>query len=674
MRGAIHVHGMVRLKSDPGLVDLSKKVIVGRRAERTLACYAAIRTGRDTEIAAFQAKYPFDTYIQSLQDLRQVLQGHLNEKSQAEMEAIYEQLRAHIVEGETAHTKIVVYRDYLLSSLNTSNPLPPDANLDTRHAMGELDPNFQHPSAKCHTHSDPPSFATDDLYCQLCNITMRHWCQPTYCMRDNKCRFHFPRPLALHSSVRITEKKYSSGHATKSGQLRKVALDIVPATNDRWFNGHCRSAMMAWGGNCDFALLVDFDAQLNYIAKYSTKSEENSNGFQAIFRTALQKARDNEAQGNAVIRTIFIRSSAGREKCHQETSHLALSLPMVRCSEKFVFVNLYNNSRSVIVQPTAANNNPPPLVEGHDDNDGADGGDGGPVPAARNVGVIKATLMDFYALRTDPLKWCEPLRRVFDQLLPTIRSMSLIEFASFYNVGKDLLIAKHEQRYIVVTSPEFSSNSHSSNYSEYCYFNLLKYKPWEQHQEQVYGGVRGGFKDDIQSKDRRAAIEAAWRIFLDTHPADDIPDFIQQKIDMLRNREDRIEWTQYDDMPNLDIDEDIADDDYTHLCRMALLGPGIHDEGACEWNRDHNWGAQANHYDVDLLSKEAVQMLWDNVHALQDNIIPEYRQVMRNDLRHNQVVAFDIASTLIINPPPNHNKLMILISNQFSMLLSSTNI
>ncbi len=113
--------------------------------------------------------------------------------------------------------------------------------------------------------------------------------------------------------------------------------------------GHCRTLLEGWGGNCDFTILIDFDATLNYVAKYGTKKEENSAGFQSVFHTALRKGIQNESEVKTVLRSVFLKATSGREKTQQETAHLIMGLPLVRCSEQFLHVSLYNNMRQISV-------------------------------------------------------------------------------------------------------------------------------------------------------------------------------------------------------------------------------------------------------------------------------------------------------------------------------------
>jgi hypothetical protein len=120
------------------------------------------------------------------------------------------------------------------------------------------------------------------------------------------------------------------------GKLRKRSIDLLASTNDRWVNGHNKAALLTWGGNIDIALLLDFESQLNYIAKYTTKIESNSDGFSIILRKTIQKGREYDWQGRSVLRSLFIQLNAGREKSQQETAHLSLSLPMVKCTHRYL--------------------------------------------------------------------------------------------------------------------------------------------------------------------------------------------------------------------------------------------------------------------------------------------------------------------------------------------------
>ena len=64
MRGTIHVHGMIRLKTDPGLTDLAQHVIIkGRKAWRQLLTLQ--HSGHSNSFDEYKQLYPDDVYIVS---------------------------------------------------------------------------------------------------------------------------------------------------------------------------------------------------------------------------------------------------------------------------------------------------------------------------------------------------------------------------------------------------------------------------------------------------------------------------------------------------------------------------------------------------------------------------------------------------------------------------------
>ncbi len=113
------------------------------------------------------------------------------------------------------------------------------------------------------------------------------------------------------------------------------------------------------------------------MAKYGTKQEENSKGFQAVFNSAVRKGIANESEAKTVLRSIFLKASAGREKT-QQTAHLMMGLPLVRCSEEFISVNLYNNLRLISVNNRGSEEN-----------------------QQQDNTIIQRTLIDAYAKRMD---------------------------------------------------------------------------------------------------------------------------------------------------------------------------------------------------------------------------------------------------------------------------------
>ena len=73
--------------------------------------------------------------------------------------------------------------------------------------------------------------------------------------------------------------------------------------------------------------------------------------------------------------------------------------------------------------------------------------------------TIEASIVDTYASRAG------------------IQDVNLVSFVSKYTTIKGHL-ARRSSEVIVRTFPQFSSNSHSKTYGQYCKYQLLEYKPW----------------------------------------------------------------------------------------------------------------------------------------------------------------------------------------------------
>jgi len=651
-RGAIHVHGMVRLKCDPGLVRLSKLVILGRKFERLMAAMEDVQSIPPTTMhtEAFKLNYPNDEYIEK--DINVLAAQTTALLTRVNIDTV----RQRIEEGHAAAVQIVTFRDFLLTNMNTSTPqnMPTDSTKVIRDPRPVDNP---HPSSICHTVIDGHSIVNPDMmqYNRLANCVMRHQCVATYCIRKDKCRFNFPRPIQERTSLRLIEKKYSSSHSTSAGSLRTTAIEIFPATNDRWLNGHCRAALEAWGGNCDFTLLIDQDVTINYVAKYGTKVEENSTEFHHVFNQILRRGRERESEGKAILRSLFVRTNAGREKTQQETSHLAISAPIVRCSVFFKAVNLYNNRKRII-------------LDGDDEEQPPDGEDDLPLPQQGEFGGeirTEKSLVDFYSKRMDFRLWNEDLWAFYNTPdgLPSLQNMTFIEFCSKFRIAKrPKVIQRQENECVIVFTPDYRSNKSTQSYPMYCYFNLVKYKPWIDFPESLYpSGTRGNFEAELKTEQCIASVKDAWEAFLSNfdETADNVPGFIQGRIDQLRDRNERDEWTPVDDFDEeFQLEQGTEADDLLAICRTALLGDhhvNMGSQAESEWDSTHNWQETEKTYDgidYNLRDNKGMERVYKSVIDQAGPIVQNanIREIAPQDLRGKQRIAFAMASYFIDNP------------------------
>jgi RNA 3'-terminal phosphate cyclase len=133
------------------------------------------------------------------------------------------------------------------------------------------------------------------------------------------------------------------------------------------------------------------------VAKYGTKAEEHSNGFNAIFKKVCKLGRENDTQGTNMAKSLFTKVTSGRELGMQETAHLLLSLPLVKSSVSFSNVNLKNLTRRI------------QLIEDNDDNDPIQNfvttEDADEAADARRRNLLIMTIIDAYGDRFNETIW-----------------------------------------------------------------------------------------------------------------------------------------------------------------------------------------------------------------------------------------------------------------------------
>ena len=583
-RGNIHCHGMVRLKSDPGLQDLGSRVYKGRKSELLLGL----------------PKRPEDSYLTT-----DVLDRELTDRERSELETA-------VNEGNEAEKCILTYHDFLLTSMHP-NP-PADATLPARLPYVEqLLSN--HPCTNYNISADgSPSLPTVETYCDLCDNCIRHRHSPTYCQAKGSCRFHFLRPVNVSTKICIEEIAWKKGD--KSGQIRRVAIKITPATNDSWLSGHCRAAFEAWGANIDFQLLLDAEAVLLYIAKYVTKTEIASEGLESIYSAVVRRAveADNVCE-TKVLRQLFQKMTGGRDKTLMETGHLAKSLPMVHCTHDFRTTNLVSTVRKVDTE------------------------------AEDSDKVVQDNIVDLYPRRLDRGLWLHSSMFVPDLLDP----MPLLEFTTKFKRVKNNKIAPHDNSDNVVNmiSPQFSSKRSEPNYYKYCLVQLYTHKPFVGHFASTYGGVANSpcpLKETSIDDNMKSQIITAWETF-----NGGVRD-LRERLQEVRGREyqeeaahdddgiiDRLERPQFS--PDSQPDESDGLEHGIGLIReQDVLG--------IAWDTTYDFGTPVNDYAPGEFTVGYVSNKWSELKGLGVQLETRKR-VDRNQLNEEQGFAHDVIVRII---------------------------
>jgi hypothetical protein len=294
-RTAIHAHGVVKLKNDPGIADLMIKVYAGRLMAQKLA----------------DPQYTANLSEQDVQEKQDLVEA-----------------------GILAELKVLKYADTLLCACNTrSDPVNPfNAEVPVPHPCSSNVSSILNDGA-----------AMDDFYERLANCVQRHVCRPDgYCKsKDGKCRFHFPFDLVSESRI-VFEK---------IGNTDSVRAKIVLKRNDKYMNVHNRSMLEHWCANVDLQLILDHHAAMNYMVKYASKQERSGNTLQQVIKTIINKADVTDNAGSA-FRSSIIRSIGHRDIGKGEASRILFSGHHCESSFNYVNVSLDLTVNEVFRNPT----------------------------------------------------------------------------------------------------------------------------------------------------------------------------------------------------------------------------------------------------------------------------------------------------------------------------------
>jgi hypothetical protein len=231
-RGSIHCHGAAKLKSDPGLCELTDVALKGFLAEKH-------GTGVDNKSISMK-----------------------------------------IDEGRKASQIVCDYVDRLYYHMES---FPPQSELWTKPPI--------HPCSRRHINISDSDHESD--YIDLVNTVERHTnCSTRYCLKHepNKaelvCRFNYP-----FDCTNETKLKFEPVH-TKD-KSTKYKASIVTARNDSRINSHQKIQLVGWRANCDMQVILDYHACVEYLCKYAAKGEPRSNTLKNEFCNVVGNLKAN---------------------------------------------------------------------------------------------------------------------------------------------------------------------------------------------------------------------------------------------------------------------------------------------------------------------------------------------------------------------------------------------
>ena len=225
-------------------------------------------------------------------------------------------------------------------------------NFDKNEGTVHMVQGKSHPCALRH---DDPNLPFDVAANAIKDKACRHTSHSPYCLRTTKdcsnpyCRFGIPYQLRLdpngeelpaHMFVEIVNDTHLRW------RLYLKLEDPLMGTTNEWQVRSCRS-------NCDFKVLIDLKAAMDYCVKYVSKSEKPSKAYDKLLHEITVEIEkkdesDSNAQAASILsdpaasacRTFLCRLVSSRDLSSQEVAHCQCGAPTVWASHKFFTISL----------------------------------------------------------------------------------------------------------------------------------------------------------------------------------------------------------------------------------------------------------------------------------------------------------------------------------------------
>lgn len=292
-RGAIHVHGLLRMGNIPDTCELANNCIRGHILSRKKN--------------------------QSLIEKEEIIKG-LN--CEAELIGIFDEF----------------------------------VNCDTKMAetmnINALDQTKQKPHAM--KFSEVLNHAEDEQ--NLITTLQRHTCKVGGCIKTiagkpQTCRFKFPQELSPKTTIKYENKKKN---LTDSDRWE---LHIVPKrVNSDRISSHNLIQLKHWRANVDFCIVHDYNKVIQYVAKYASKAETKSNAFKAAFEEVFINSISTTTDTHMALKKVMTKVLGLRDISMHEALHLTMSLDLHWSNIKVVRTSL-NKSNLIKENTDTGNSN-----------------------------------------------------------------------------------------------------------------------------------------------------------------------------------------------------------------------------------------------------------------------------------------------------------------------------
>jgi ATP-dependent DNA helicase PIF1 len=166
---------------------------------------------------------------------------------------------------------------------------------------------------------------------RLLKGTQRHVCTQTYCQRKNKntqeieCRFGFPHTPSATPFLAVPEGR--------------TFEKFFPARNDEMLNQYNRLLLTSWLANIDIAPCTSLRGVVDYVVKYASKAEKESESYRQI-ATRLLSNLNPERPFQSLVAKLMNQLVGERDWSSQEVCHYVLELPLINSSRTVISVDM----------------------------------------------------------------------------------------------------------------------------------------------------------------------------------------------------------------------------------------------------------------------------------------------------------------------------------------------
>lgn len=167
-----------------------------------------------------------------------------------------------------------------------------------------------------------------DILQRLSIPTQLHEHTESYCLKDNKCRFGFPKRILIYPIF-----------SNFNNRNVRLVFKFHASRNHRYVNSYSLSILLYIECNCDFQFIIGQELVASYITKYVTKQE-------TISKFVGDLLDFGSSQNDNSLGKVFFQSSmntiAGRELSFFEIClNICPNTKLYRSSKLFKTISLF---------------------------------------------------------------------------------------------------------------------------------------------------------------------------------------------------------------------------------------------------------------------------------------------------------------------------------------------